>query len=257
VRPPKSRGYLIWPNTRSTGTEDERKNLWTGKDSTKNKKWLCIALREFYRVAPDTASDTLGVSVMNVRGSSFICHRTTNAIDTIDINSDREAIAITVKEASGTPFVLPCVRTFSRARCQITHTGTSRERAEPLFWVWCQSPASGRRGRRAFGGVQLSTMMSMMTRSVHIGADQLSYGANKTAKIGAYAQRELEWAFQATSPRSAPRKYSGHSRGRHTRDPDVGMAWIEYADANAVRGGPGNSRARWLQSQVSPWNCGP
>jgi hypothetical protein len=34
----------------------------------------------------------LGVSVMNVRGSSFICHRTTNAIDTIDINSDKEAI---------------------------------------------------------------------------------------------------------------------------------------------------------------------
>lgn len=158
---------------------------------------------------------------MNVWGSSFICHRTTNAIDTIDINSDKRVIAIKGKEASGTPFVLPCVRTFSRARCQITHTGSSRERAEPPFSVWCHSPASGRRGRHAFGGVQLSTMISMMTSSVHTGADQLSYGVNKTAKIGAYAQRELEWAFQATSPRSAPRKYSGHSGGRHTRDPDV------------------------------------
>jgi receptor-binding and translocation channel-forming TcA subunit of Tc toxin len=48
-----------------------------------------------------------------------------------------------------------------------------------------------------FGGEQLSKMYSLMASSIRIGADQLSYEAGKTAKIGSYARREQEWVFQS------------------------------------------------------------
>ncbi|MCA9470174.1 MAG: hypothetical protein KC643_32655, partial [Nitrospira sp.] len=48
-----------------------------------------------------------------------------------------------------------------------------------------------------FGGAQLSTMMSMMSSSVSLGADQMNYAANKAAKIGSYTRRELDWTFQS------------------------------------------------------------
>lgn len=49
------------------GTEDERKNLWTGKDSTKNKKWLCIALRAFYRVRPRHCQRLIQLTLIRIR----------------------------------------------------------------------------------------------------------------------------------------------------------------------------------------------
>lgn len=52
-------------------------------------------------------------------------------------------------------------------------------------------------GAVGFGGVQLSKMASMMASSIRIGADQSSYEANKAARIGSYARREQEWAFQS------------------------------------------------------------
>jgi hypothetical protein len=48
-----------------------------------------------------------------------------------------------------------------------------------------------------FGGVQLSKMSSMMASVVRMGADELIYEANKAAKIGSYARREQEWAYQS------------------------------------------------------------
>jgi len=48
-----------------------------------------------------------------------------------------------------------------------------------------------------FGGEQLSKMYSLMASAISIGADQRSYEAGKTAKIGSYARREQEWAFQS------------------------------------------------------------
>ena len=48
-----------------------------------------------------------------------------------------------------------------------------------------------------FGGVELSRMMSGMAAIARIDADQSSYEAGKTAKIGGFARREQEWAFQA------------------------------------------------------------
>ena len=65
----------------------------------------------------------------------------------------------------------------------------------PQFGAKMQPMGGG--GDATFGGVQLSTMMSMMSSSVRLGADQLSYSASNTAKIGSYARREQEWAFQS------------------------------------------------------------
>ena len=48
-----------------------------------------------------------------------------------------------------------------------------------------------------FGGEQLSKMLSMMSSHIRLGADQLSHQANTTAKIGSYARREQDWAFQS------------------------------------------------------------
>jgi hypothetical protein len=48
-----------------------------------------------------------------------------------------------------------------------------------------------------FGGEQLSKMLSMMANMTRTGADQLTYAANKTSKIGSYARREQEWAYQS------------------------------------------------------------
>ena len=77
------------------GTEDERKNLWDWQRLNNAPKKAIHTVSEAHRAFtesdPIAASDTLeGVSVMNVWRSSFLCHRTTNAIDTIDINSDKE-----------------------------------------------------------------------------------------------------------------------------------------------------------------------
>ena len=65
----------------------------------------------------------------------------------------------------------------------------------PQFGVKTQPVGAG--ADVSFGGVQLSTMMSMMASSVRLGADQLSYAAGLSAKIGSYARREQDWAFQS------------------------------------------------------------
>lgn len=48
-----------------------------------------------------------------------------------------------------------------------------------------------------FGGVQISRMLSGLASAIRIGADQRSYEANNSAKIGSYARREQDWAFQS------------------------------------------------------------
>jgi hypothetical protein len=48
-----------------------------------------------------------------------------------------------------------------------------------------------------FGGVQLSKAVSMISSSMRIESDELTYRANKNAKIGSYSRREQEWAFQS------------------------------------------------------------
>jgi hypothetical protein len=48
-----------------------------------------------------------------------------------------------------------------------------------------------------FGGLFLSKMFSMMGTADRALANRLTYEASKTAKIGSYARREQEWAFQS------------------------------------------------------------
>jgi hypothetical protein len=48
-----------------------------------------------------------------------------------------------------------------------------------------------------FGGMFLAKMFSMMAMVERSTADQMTYEANKAAKIGSYARREQEWAYQS------------------------------------------------------------
>lgn len=48
-----------------------------------------------------------------------------------------------------------------------------------------------------FGGVQLSRMASMLASFTRTIGDENTYQANKAARIGSYARREQEWAFQS------------------------------------------------------------
>jgi len=49
----------------------------------------------------------------------------------------------------------------------------------------------------SFGGVQLSAMIHGLASALRGGADQVTYDAGQAAKIGSYARREQEWAFQS------------------------------------------------------------
>jgi hypothetical protein len=48
-----------------------------------------------------------------------------------------------------------------------------------------------------FGGMFLAKMFSMMAMAERQGGDQLTYQAGKTAKLGGYARRELDWSYQS------------------------------------------------------------
>ena len=48
-----------------------------------------------------------------------------------------------------------------------------------------------------FGGQALAMQLSLAADGLTTSADQFSYQASKTAKIGSYARRELDWTFQS------------------------------------------------------------
>jgi hypothetical protein len=48
-----------------------------------------------------------------------------------------------------------------------------------------------------FGGVQLSKMTSMLASSAKTVADQLTFEATRSAKVGTYERRQLEWVHQS------------------------------------------------------------
>lgn len=48
-----------------------------------------------------------------------------------------------------------------------------------------------------FGGMFLAKMMAMMAAADRMAAEQSTYNATKNAKIGGYARREQEWAYQS------------------------------------------------------------
>ncbi len=52
-------------------------------------------------------------------------------------------------------------------------------------------------GRVSYGGRNLTSLAQMFSTFNKSSADKLSYEANKSAKIGSYARREQDWAFQS------------------------------------------------------------
>jgi hypothetical protein len=48
-----------------------------------------------------------------------------------------------------------------------------------------------------FGGMALAKQLSMAASCERVTGDRFTYEANKSSKIGGYARRELEWAFQS------------------------------------------------------------
>ncbi len=50
-----------------------------------------------------------------------------------------------------------------------------------------------------FGGEQLSKIMAMVASAQRIGAEMLTYDANKAGKLAGYDRRQQEWAFQSNS----------------------------------------------------------
>jgi hypothetical protein len=69
-----------------------------------------------------------------------------------------------------------------------------------------------------FGGIQLSTMMSMMGSALFINADQLSYQAKKAEKLGGYARREYEWTFQSNAAKGEINQIFKQLRGAQIRE---------------------------------------
>ncbi len=55
----------------------------------------------------------------------------------------------------------------------------------------------GTGGTAVFGGINLSTELALVSSFYKTDADQRSYEASKTAKIGSYTRREQDWAFQS------------------------------------------------------------
>lgn len=49
----------------------------------------------------------------------------------------------------------------------------------------------------AFGGVQLSKILSLLASSTRVVADQYSYEAGQASRIGGFARREMDWAYQS------------------------------------------------------------
>jgi hypothetical protein len=50
-----------------------------------------------------------------------------------------------------------------------------------------------------FGGNEIAKVPSALAAVARIGSEEFSYEANKTAKMGSYSRRELEWTFQSNS----------------------------------------------------------
>jgi hypothetical protein len=48
-----------------------------------------------------------------------------------------------------------------------------------------------------FGGVQLSKMTAMLASSGKAVADQITFEAGRTAKVGTYERRQMEWTYQS------------------------------------------------------------
>ena len=79
-----------------------------------------------------------------------------------------------------------------------------------------------------FGSDQLTKMFSFMASIVRMGADQLSYQANTTSKIGSYARREQDWAYQSNLAVGEINQIFKQIRGAQIREAIAEREWHNH-----------------------------
>jgi hypothetical protein len=78
-----------------------------------------------------------------------------------------------------------------------------------------------------FGGHHLSFNTEALAAAARAVADQFSYDAGTTAKIGSYSRRELEWTFQSNSAKAEINQIQKQIRGGQIRE---AIAQKEYTN---------------------------
>ena len=77
------------------------------------------------------------------------------------------------------------------------------------------------------GGMNVSQLMSMLAEAGLAVADRLTYEATRAGKIGAYARREQEWAFQSNVAAGEINQVYKHVRRGHPKSPQGGRLHVE------------------------------
>jgi hypothetical protein len=78
-----------------------------------------------------------------------------------------------------------------------------------------------------FGGHNLSDFTSALAMVARAVSEEFTYEAGKTAKIGSYSRRELEWTFQSNSAKSEINQIQKQIRGAQIRE---AIAQKEYTN---------------------------
>jgi hypothetical protein len=86
----------------------------------------------------------------------------------------------------------------------------------PQFGVHAQPMGVG--VTAGFGGQQLHDMTSALAAVARAFAEEYSYEANKTSKLGSYSRRELEWLFQSNSAKGEINQIFKQLRGAQIRE---------------------------------------
>ncbi len=81
-----------------------------------------------------------------------------------------------------------------------------------------------------FGGENLSNNLSGLASVARAFAEEFSYEANKTAKLGSYSRRQLEWTFQSNSAKGEISQILKQLRGSQIRE---AIARKEYTNHQA------------------------
>ncbi|MFL6201534.1 MAG: insecticidal toxin protein [Thermoanaerobaculia bacterium] len=79
-----------------------------------------------------------------------------------------------------------------------------------------------------FGGMFLAKMFSMMAMVERATADQLTYQAGKSARIGSYARREQEWAFQSNLAAGEITQLFKQLRAAQIREAVAAREWTNH-----------------------------
>lgn len=156
------------------------------------------------------------------------------ALDTINPNiaknslsvSDGEITTISNHEAEELD-KLSAARDFQLAESGIQALGSGLA-IIPQFKVHAQPMGCG--ATVDFGGQHLASMCSGLAAVSRAFAEEYSYEASKTSKIGSYSRRELEWTFQSNSTKAEINQIQKQIRGAQIRE---AIAQKEYTNHQA------------------------